>query len=98
MIEAPDLKELRALDGRDVVTNALTLLESYQPSELARQAYLDSFRNQVRRVDPLRAQLPDLEALRELLPEIHTRGRSSRSARFAGAAPQRRAPARAAAE
>lgn len=43
MIEAADLEGLRALDGRDVVANAMTLFESYEPSDAARQDYLDAY-------------------------------------------------------
>jgi pimeloyl-ACP methyl ester carboxylesterase len=74
MIEAPDLEELRALDGRDVVANALTLLESYQPSELARQDYLDSYAGTrfAESARYVRSYPADLAALRELLPGIRT--------------------------
>ena len=74
MIEAPDLEALRALDGRDAVANALKLLESYQPSELARQDYLDSYAGTrfAESARYVRSYPTDLEALRELLPEIHT--------------------------
>ena len=43
LIEAPDLEALRSADGRDVVADAMTLLESYKPSETAREDYLDSY-------------------------------------------------------
>jgi pimeloyl-ACP methyl ester carboxylesterase len=74
MIEAPDLEGLRALDGRDVVANALTLLESYQPSELARQDYLDSYAGTrfAESARYVRSYPADLAALRELLPGIQT--------------------------
>jgi len=74
MIEAPDLEGLRAVDGRDVVANALTLLESYQPSELARQDYLDSYAGTrfAESARYVRSYPADLAALRELLPGIQT--------------------------
>ncbi len=74
MIEAPDLEGLRALDGRDVVANALTLLESYEPSDTARQDYLESYAG-TRFADSaryVRSYPADLAALRDLLPEIRT--------------------------
>lgn len=43
MIEAADLEGLRALDGRDVVADVMTLFESYEPSDAARQDYLDAY-------------------------------------------------------
>jgi pimeloyl-ACP methyl ester carboxylesterase len=74
MIEAPDLEALRALDGKDVVANALTLLESYEPSETARQDYLDSYAGTrfAESARYVRSYPGDLEVLRDLLPEIRT--------------------------
>jgi pimeloyl-ACP methyl ester carboxylesterase len=74
MIEAPDLDGLRALDGRDVVANALTLLESYEPSDAARQDYLDSYAGTrfAESARYVRSYPTDLAALRDLLPEIRT--------------------------
>jgi pimeloyl-ACP methyl ester carboxylesterase len=74
MIEAPDLAALRALDGSDVVANALTLLESYEPSEIARQDYLDSYAGTrfAESARYVRSYPADLEILRDLLPEIRT--------------------------
>jgi pimeloyl-ACP methyl ester carboxylesterase len=74
MIEAPDLEALRALDGRDVVANALTLLESYEPSDTARQDYLDSYAGTrfAESARYVRSYPGDLEVLRDLLPEIRT--------------------------
>jgi pimeloyl-ACP methyl ester carboxylesterase len=74
MIEAPDLEGLRALDGRDIVTNALTQLETFAPSATARQDYLDSYAG-TRFAESARyvRSYPDaLAALRDLLPEIRT--------------------------
>jgi pimeloyl-ACP methyl ester carboxylesterase len=74
MIEAPDLEGLRALDGREVVTNALTLLESYEPSTTARQDYLDSYAGTrfAESARYVRSYPADLAALQDLLPEIRT--------------------------
>jgi pimeloyl-ACP methyl ester carboxylesterase len=74
MIEAPDLEGLRALDGRDVVANAMALFESYEPSDAARQDYLDSYAGTrfAESARYVRSYPTDLAALRELLPEIQT--------------------------
>jgi hypothetical protein len=74
IIEAPDLDALRAVDGRDVVANALTLREKYEPSDTARQDYLESYAGTrfAESAEYVRSYPPDLEALRELLPEIRT--------------------------
>lgn len=74
LIEAPDLEAIRAVDGRDVVAGAMTLLETYVPSEAAREDYLDSyaggrFAESARYV---RAYPTDLPRLAELLPMIET--------------------------
>jgi pimeloyl-ACP methyl ester carboxylesterase len=74
LIEAPDLEALRAVDGRDVVEDAMTLLESYEPSEAARQDYLDSYAGTrfAESARYVRSYPADLAKLRELLPEIRT--------------------------
>jgi pimeloyl-ACP methyl ester carboxylesterase len=74
MIEAPDLEGLRALDGRDVVANAMALLESYEPSDTARQDYLDSYAGTrfAESARYVRSYPTDLATLRDLLPEIRT--------------------------
>jgi pimeloyl-ACP methyl ester carboxylesterase len=74
MIEAPDLEGLRALDGRDVVANAMTLLESYEPSDAARQDYLDSYAGTrfAESARYVRSYPTDLATLRDLLGEIQT--------------------------
>jgi pimeloyl-ACP methyl ester carboxylesterase len=74
LIEAPDLEAIRTLDGRDVVTEALTLLESYVPSEAARADYLDSYAGErfAESARYVRAYPTDLPKLAELLPEIET--------------------------
>jgi pimeloyl-ACP methyl ester carboxylesterase len=74
MIEAPDLDGLRALDGRDVVANAMSQLESYEPSEAARQDYLDSYAGTrfAESARYVRSYPTDLATLRDLLPEIAT--------------------------
>jgi pimeloyl-ACP methyl ester carboxylesterase len=74
MIDAPDLEGLLALDGRDVVANAMTLLESYEPSDAARQDYLDSYAGTrfAESARYVRSYPTDLATLRDLLPEIQT--------------------------
>lgn len=74
LIEAPDLEALRSVDGRDVVADAITLLESYEPSEAARQDYLDSYAGTrfAESARYVRSYPTDLATLRELLPEIRT--------------------------
>lgn len=74
MIEAPDLEGLRALDGRDVVANALTQLEFYEPSETAREDYLDSYAGTrfAESARYVRSYPTDLAVLRDRLPEIRT--------------------------
>jgi pimeloyl-ACP methyl ester carboxylesterase len=74
MIEAPDLEGLRAVDGRDIVANALTLLETFEPSETARRDYLDSYAGTrfAESARYVRSYPADLELLRDLLPEIRT--------------------------
>jgi pimeloyl-ACP methyl ester carboxylesterase len=74
MIEAPDLEGLRALEGRDVVANAMTALESYEPSQTARQDYLDSYAGTrfAESARYVRSYPTDLAALRDLLPQIRT--------------------------
>jgi pimeloyl-ACP methyl ester carboxylesterase len=74
MIEAPDLEGLRALDGKDVVVNALTLLERYEPSAVARQDYLDSYAGTrfAESARYVRSYPADLAVLQDLLPEIRT--------------------------
>jgi pimeloyl-ACP methyl ester carboxylesterase len=73
-IEAPDLEGLRELDGRDVVANAMGLLESYEPSDAARQDYLDSYAGTrfAESARYVRSYPTDLATLRDLLPEIQT--------------------------
>jgi pimeloyl-ACP methyl ester carboxylesterase len=74
MIEAPDLEGLRAVDGKEVVANALTLLERYEPSATARQDYLDSYAGTrfAESARYVRSYPADLAELQELLPEIRT--------------------------
>jgi pimeloyl-ACP methyl ester carboxylesterase len=74
LIEAPDLAAIAAVDGRDVVAEAMTLLESYEPSAAAREDYLASyaggrFAESARYV---RAYPADLPRLAQMLPEIET--------------------------
>jgi len=74
LIEAPDLEALRSADGRDVVADAMTLLESYKPSETAREDYLDSYAGPrfAESARYVRSYPTDLATLRDLLPEIRT--------------------------
>ncbi|HYN51651.1 MAG TPA: alpha/beta hydrolase [Thermoleophilaceae bacterium] len=74
MIESPDLEALRAVDGRDAVANTLTLLENYEPSDTARQDYLDSYAGTrfAESARYVRSYPTDLATLHGLLPEIRT--------------------------
>jgi pimeloyl-ACP methyl ester carboxylesterase len=74
MVEAPDLSGLLAVDGRDVVANAMTLLESYEPSEDARQDYLDSYAGTrfAESARYVRSYPTELAKLAQVLPDIAT--------------------------
>jgi pimeloyl-ACP methyl ester carboxylesterase len=74
MIEARDLKGLMAVDGRDIVANAMGLFESYQPSDVARRDYLDSYAGTrfAESARYVRSYPTDLATLRGLLPDIQT--------------------------
>jgi pimeloyl-ACP methyl ester carboxylesterase len=72
LIEAPDLAAIAAVDGRDVVADAMALFEFYEPSAAAREDYLASyaggrFAESARYV---RAYPTDMPRLAELLPGI----------------------------
>ncbi len=74
LIANPDFESLLALDGADVVRQAMTLHESYEVSEVALQDYVTSyagsrFGESARFV---RNYPIDLALLKELLPEIET--------------------------
>jgi pimeloyl-ACP methyl ester carboxylesterase len=73
LIEAPNLDALPS-EGSDVVANALTLLERYEPSAVARQDYLESYAGTrfAESAQYVRNYARDLEKLRDLLSEIHT--------------------------
>ena len=73
-VEAPDLEPYRRVDGRQVVTAAMSTLERYQPTDAAREDYLlsyagDRFGESMRYVQSYPAELP---VLRDLLPTIQT--------------------------
>jgi pimeloyl-ACP methyl ester carboxylesterase len=73
-VEAPDLEPYRRIDGRQVVTAAMSTLERYQPTDAAREDYLlsyagDRFAESMRYVQTYPAELP---VLRDLLPTIQT--------------------------
>jgi pimeloyl-ACP methyl ester carboxylesterase len=74
MIEVPDLGGLMALDGRDVVANAMGLFESYERSDEARQDYLDSYAGTrfAESARYVRSYPTDLATLRDLLADIQT--------------------------
>jgi pimeloyl-ACP methyl ester carboxylesterase len=73
-VEAPDLEPYRRIDGRQVVTAAMSTLERYQPTEAAREDYLLSYQGE-RFAESMRyvqAYPTDLPVLRDLLPTIRT--------------------------
>jgi pimeloyl-ACP methyl ester carboxylesterase len=74
IIDAPDLGSLRALDSADVISNALTMLETYEPSEEARRDYLESYAGDrfAESARFVRNYPADLPVLRDLLPGIET--------------------------
>lgn len=42
-VEAPSLDPYRKIDGRQIVTAAISTLERYKPTDVARQDYISSF-------------------------------------------------------
>lgn len=74
MIEAPDVEGFRAVDGRDIVANALALMESHQLSDTAREDYLESYAGTrfAESARYVRSYPSELAALRDELPEIRT--------------------------
>jgi pimeloyl-ACP methyl ester carboxylesterase len=73
-VEAPDLEPYRRIDGRQVVTAAMSTLERYQPTDAAREDYLlsyegERFAESMRYVQTYPTELP---VLRDLLPSIQT--------------------------
>ena len=74
MIEAPDVEAFRAVDGRDIVAQALTLMESHQLSDTAREDYLDSYAGPrfAESASYVRSYPTELAVLRDELPRIQT--------------------------
>jgi pimeloyl-ACP methyl ester carboxylesterase len=73
-VEAPDLEPYRKIDGRDVVTRAMSSLERYTPTDAAREDYLSSYAGE-RFAESMRyvqAYPQELPVLRDLLPTIET--------------------------
>jgi len=71
-VEAPSLEPYRKIDGRQIVTAAISTLERYRPTDAARQDYLSSYEGErfaesMRYVRTYPEQLP---VLRDLLPTI----------------------------
>jgi len=73
LIAAPNLDALPS-EGSDVVANALTLLERYEPSAVARKDYLESYAGTrfAESAQYVRNYPRDLEKLRDVLSEIRT--------------------------
>ena len=73
-VEAPDLEPYRRIDGRQVITAAMSTLERYKPTEAAREDYLVSYEGErfaesMRYVQTYPKELP---VLRDLLATIQT--------------------------
>ena len=73
-VEAPSIEPYRKIDGRLIVSAAISTLERYRPTDLAREDYIASFAGErfaesMRYVRSYPEQLP---ALRDLLPTIKT--------------------------
>ena len=73
-VEAPDIEKYRRIDGRQVVTVAMSTLERYTPSEAAREDYLASYASErfFQSMAYARTYPTQLAELRELLPTIRT--------------------------
>jgi pimeloyl-ACP methyl ester carboxylesterase len=71
-VEAPDVEPWRKLDGRDVVTNALSTLEHYHLTDTAREDYLAAYAGErfAESLAYVRAYPKELPVLRDLLPGI----------------------------
>jgi len=74
IIEAPDLSELRALDGRDIVSGALEGIETHKLPEAVREDYLTSYAGDrfAESAAYVRSYPSDLPILAERLGDIRT--------------------------
>ena len=74
IIEAPDLSEFRAIDGRDIVAGALGGIERHTLPEAVREDYLTSYAGDrfIESASYVRSYPYDLPVLAELLGEIRT--------------------------
>ncbi|WP_405586962.1 alpha/beta fold hydrolase [Streptomyces sp. NBC_01190] len=73
-VEAPDLAPYERIDGREIVTAALSTIEGYTPSAEIREDYLTSYAGDrfVATMPYARAYPEQLPILSELLPDIQT--------------------------
>lgn len=73
-VESPDVEAYRSIDGRDVVTVALSKLEHYTPSDIARADYLSAYAGErfFESMSYVRKYPQELPVLRDLLPAIRT--------------------------
>lgn len=73
-VEAPDLEPYRRMDGRDIVTAALSTIEGYAPPPEIREDYLTSFEGDrfAESMRYARSYADQLPLLSDLLPTIQT--------------------------
>ncbi|MYS25052.1 Pimeloyl-ACP methyl ester carboxylesterase [Streptomyces sp. DvalAA-14] len=73
-VEAPDVEPYRRMDGRDIVSAALSTIEGYTPSPEIREDYLSSYEGDrfLHTLPYARAYPDQLPVLAELLPGIET--------------------------
>lgn len=71
-VEAPSIEPYRRIDGRQVVTAAMTSLERYTPTDAARADYLESYAGErfAESMAYVRNYPAELPVLRDLLPQI----------------------------
>jgi pimeloyl-ACP methyl ester carboxylesterase len=73
-VENPDIEPYRKIDGRQIVSAALSTLERYTPSGVAREDYLSAYADDrfYQSMSYVREYPRELPVLRELLPSIRT--------------------------
>jgi len=73
-VEAPSLEPYRKVGGRKIVEAALSTLERYRPTDIAREDYIRSFEGDrfAESMRYVRAYPQDLPILRDVLPTIET--------------------------
>ena len=71
-VEAPSLDPYRQIDGRQIVTAAISTLERYKPTDAARQDYLSSYEGErfAESMRYVRTYPEQLRILRDLLPTV----------------------------